>query len=98
MPNVIIEVRTTCPTCVGSGFYEGAGYNEGDRFTCTSCHGTGTVVDAERSQWLRAVAEWAADDEGFWQVKNGLPWCPSCDCFNGHAPDCPHVLAKLVMA
>lgn len=93
MPNVTIEVRTTCPTCGGSGFIRREGE---DTEPCSPCRMTGTVVDAERALWLRTVAEWASHARWI----DGT--CQGCyqyvDYGGNHAPDCIHEMAKAVIA
>ena len=97
---ITIEVRTTCTTCGGitcKGTPPIPGCYCGDE--CTTCTGTGTVVDAERSQWLRAVAEWVAGEVHF-EDSDGECWC--CGAAIGatpsaHAPGCIHELAKKVL-
>ena len=100
MSDMIIEVRVTCPTCGGEGvppheFHIGSDNCEvcqGDIVTyCTTCHGTGTVVDTDRSAALRKVAEWVARERR-------SRWCPDCLLWDAHADDCPYVLAKGVLA
>lgn len=88
---ITIEVRTTCPGCGGSG--REAQEGGPPYFKCSRCHGTGTVVDAERSQWLRTVVERMADDT-YWVFDGVCDICWSNGPGSTHAPDCIHEMAR----
>ena len=86
---ITITISVTCPTCGGKcPTTQGDGTNLDD---CPTCNGATTVVDAKKSQALRTVAEWAARERR-------SKWCPDCTLWDAHADDCPHVLAKGVLA
>lgn len=111
MPNATIEVRTTCPTCGGEPYHwddcpahpawETRFDCDCDR-KCPTCNGAGTVLDPAATEKVLAVLRYIAhDDERF--LCSGVAYCicgtPENDAgVIAHAPDCPHVLAKAVLA